>query len=75
MKAYRPADERGTSGKIAAVHAQIGIAALMVVGQLWLLTIALNEFLLGHVMGAVTTALASALAFLASLGALLAYRE
>ncbi len=75
MKSYRGPDERGTSGKIAAVHAQIAVVALVVVGQLWLLTVAWNQLLSGHTMGVVTSMVVSGLGFLLSVGTLLAYRE
>ncbi|MCL5960193.1 MAG: hypothetical protein M1358_12930 [Chloroflexi bacterium] len=75
MKIYRAPDVRRTSGNIAAVHAQIAIVALVVVGQLWLLTVGLDLLLSGDTTGAVTSAVVSGLGFLISLGAILAYRE
>lgn len=47
----------------------------MVVAQLWLLTAAWDELELGHVESVLTLTAASAVAFLVSLGVLIAFRE
>lgn len=75
MKTYRGVDPRGTSGKISVVHAQITVVALVVIGQLWLLTVALEQLQTGEMMGVVTATLISGAGFLLSLSTLLAFRD
>lgn len=62
-------------GVIAAVHAQIILATLAVIVQLWLLTTALDVFLAGDVRSLWSFAAVSAAAFLGSLGLLLSSHD
>ncbi len=75
MKDDRAVSNRAASGRVAAVHAQIAVVAFLLVGQLWMLTVAWDELELGHTEAVVTLAIASAASFLVSLGVLLAHRE
>ncbi len=75
MRDRRGIDERATSGRISVVHAQIALVVVVVIGQLWLLTVAWNLSQLGQVVGVVAATIASGLGFLVSLGTLLVYRE
>lgn len=75
MNDYRDTPPRATSGRVAAVHAQIAIAAFLVVGQLWMLTAAWNELELGNVEIVATLGIASAVSFVLCLGTLLALRD
>lgn len=70
-----PGPRRSTEGRIAAVHAQIAIVAFLVVGQLWMLTVAWDELEQGHIAAVSSLAVASAVSFLICLATLLAYRE
>ena len=72
-KPVRPRQRIG--GKMAAVHAQIALAAVAVVVQLWLLTTSLDAFLAGEIAPLWSFAVVSAAAFLGSLGLLVATRE
>ena len=62
-------------GLIAAVHAQIALTTLAVIVQLWLLTTALDMFLAGDLGPLWSFAVISAVAFLGSLGLLLARHD
>ncbi|TAK31778.1 MAG: hypothetical protein EPO21_16695 [Chloroflexota bacterium] len=62
-------------GRIAAVHAQIILATLAVIVQLWLLTTALDVLLSGDPRPLWSFAAVSAVAFLGSLGLLLASHD
>lgn len=71
---YEP-ERRGTTGWIAIVNGLLAVVILLVVLQLWLVTVALDAFLAGNVAETTGLAALSGLAFLASLGALLVARR
>ncbi len=70
----RPEAE-SVSGRTAALDARIALVILLVVLQLWLLTVALDTFLVGDVPGTLGLAATSGLAFVAALTTLLFYRR
>ncbi len=65
----------GTPGRIAAINGLLAVVVLLVVLQLWLLTVALDALLGGTPEETVGLATISGLAFLASLGGLLIARR
>ncbi len=73
VRPVRPRPRIG--GRIASVHAQIALAAVAVIVQLWLLSTSLNAFLSGETGALWSFAIISAVAFLGNLGLLLASRE
>ncbi len=71
---FRPEME-SVPGRTAALDARIAVVILLVVLQLWLLTVALDTFLVGDAAGTLGLAATSGLAFLAALGTLLIQRR
>ncbi len=63
------------AGKVAAVHAQIVLVTLAVIVQLWLLTTSMDVFLAGDLSPLWSFAAVSAVAFLGSLGLLIASHD
>ena len=69
-----PADP-GHPGRVAAVQAQVILAAMVVIGQLWLVTEALDQLLSGRAAQVWPLAAASTLALGFVLVVLRAYRD
>ncbi len=70
-----PEGQREPSGWVAAVNALLAVVILLVVLQLWLLTVSLDTFLGGQPAETVGLAALSGVAFLLCLGALLVARR
>ncbi|MBI4321836.1 MAG: hypothetical protein HY675_25360 [Chloroflexi bacterium] len=75
MMTKAPDDRRGAAGKVAAVHAQLVVVLAIVALQLWLITVALNEFFLGNLDSVWSLTIASGVLFLVALGVLFAHGE
>jgi cytochrome bd-type quinol oxidase subunit 2 len=71
----RRGDERAAAERVGLVEAQLLIVVVTVVLQLWLLTVALEQFLAGDAGATWSLAAFSALGFLIALLVLVAHRE
>ena len=60
-------ETEGTPGRIAVVNGLLALVILMVVFQLWLVTVALDVYLVGDPVGATLAVAISAVIFLLAL--------
>ncbi|MGE5619889.1 MAG: DUF6755 family protein [Sphingomonadaceae bacterium] len=63
-------EQRGSSGWMAVINGLLAGVIMLVILQLWLLTVALDALLAGNLAETAGLAVASGLAFLGCLGAL-----